>query len=218
MVIIHIFMCVLFQGHFPLSICPPDLTIYHPPENGIMMYILYCNLFFHLIYCEHLLVSLLIHLHLYFYGCRAIIQTGCTILTWPLWLHTGCFQCVEGMMPLESVLFLPSSLSPPWLKLALTPVDTWPKLGQLELFPGSWKTRTEESSLGKARNHTAICVKRMASCRIAYGWCTDRSKQEAQRERAPGTRCIKRSRCIFVHTIACCFNPSLYSLRQQIPL
>ena len=81
MTINHIFMCVLFQGLFPLSICPPELTMYHLSENGIMMYILYCNLiFFHLIYCEYLLVSLLIHLHI-FYGCGAIIQIGCTTLT-----------------------------------------------------------------------------------------------------------------------------------------
>lgn len=46
MTINHIFMCVLFQGLFPLSICPPELTIYHLPENGIVMYILYCNLIF----------------------------------------------------------------------------------------------------------------------------------------------------------------------------
>lgn len=46
MTINHIFMCVLLQGLFPLSICPPELTIYHLSENGIIMYILYCNLIF----------------------------------------------------------------------------------------------------------------------------------------------------------------------------
>lgn len=57
-----------------------------------------------------------------FYGCRAIYHVGCTTLVCPLRLHVGylgCFQCVEGPMPWESVLSS-SSLPPPWLKLACT--------------------------------------------------------------------------------------------------
>lgn len=45
---------------------------------------------------------------------------------WPLRLHVGylgCCQYVEETIPLESVLFLPSSLLSPWLKLA--PSLTW---------------------------------------------------------------------------------------------
>lgn len=129
MTINHIFMCVLFQGLFPLSICPPELTIYHLPENGIVMYILYCNLIFFFtwyivnIFCFHYVFICIFH---FFYGCGAIIQTGCTTLTWPWWLYTGCFQCAEGRMSLGSVFSfhhhcrLPGSGS------------HWPSLGPLK--------------------------------------------------------------------------------------
>ena len=104
---------MLFQGLFPLSICPPELTIYHLSENGIMMYILYCNLiFFHLIYCEYLLVSLLIHLHLFLwmwsnYSDR-LYHTYMTLMT-VLGLLPVCWRDdISGVCPLPSIITVAS--------------------------------------------------------------------------------------------------------------
>lgn len=76
--------------------------------------------------CCHLILSLnilwissillFIHRHHYFMDAEQFITFMALTIACGL---LRLLQCVEGMITLEPVLFLPSSLLPPWLNLAL---------------------------------------------------------------------------------------------------